>query len=445
MEEVLEKRHLKIYCPEHYITFEIEESPKVICEHRGHALSNNFPNEEFWEYCCDCQTFSPSDLEVGGKAKDTCRQCERTTIQRFVCNECKIVAFDSSEETKGKIYEVHPIQGIKPNCPGCQKLFVDQKFQQHICSTIGTNLLTARERCPFCKKNILAIQSKQTEISKTFEPVLPPSGTIKCPKCSSHNPKDTFFCGKCGQSFENVTSSETLLLPSQRSLTRNQVQPTTQSSPLPTGINVSGKPKLLLHQPVIIGLVVIGIISVIAVFVVSRKNQSVGYNSASNLDRNSAEVSRDNSFSNTLMPSTDSPGGTLNSEPLASVRQEVSDALFRWKSDAEALNFSAYINNYADTVDYYRAGKSDRSRVSKDKQRTFQVYDSIQITLNIIRITPSSEGNKATVIVDKSWNFKGAEKSTEGKVQQQLALAKINARWYITGEKDLEVYYTKSY
>ena len=50
MEEVSEKRNLKIFCPQHQAVFEVEENSKIVCEIREHALSNNFPNEEFWEY-----------------------------------------------------------------------------------------------------------------------------------------------------------------------------------------------------------------------------------------------------------------------------------------------------------------------------------------------------------------------------------------------------------
>lgn len=158
MREEILTRQLKIYCPTHQATFEITESPKIVCEIREHALSNDFPKSEFWEYCCDCQTFSLSDLEVGGKAKAACPQCERTTLRRFLCDECKIVAYDSNEETKGKIFNVKAQNGIEPSCSGCQKSFVGVKIYSHNCTDIEAVLLTARETCPFCKRK--TIESK---------------------------------------------------------------------------------------------------------------------------------------------------------------------------------------------------------------------------------------------------------------------------------------------
>lgn len=419
-------RQIKIYCPEHHTTFETVSGPKIVCEIREHSLSNNFPCGEFWEYCCDCQTFFPSDLEVGGKSKHTCRQCERITTQRFLCNECKIVALDSVEETKGEVYEIDPARGIKPSCPGCQKHFVDEKFYRHICSAVEADLTTAREQCPFCKKNISALQSSHPEFLKTAD-------------------LNSLASAKTNGEFSASPPSEFLPFASQTSLTEQQTQPILQPNTLPATSDISNNSKLHLSQPAIIGLALIGTILIIAIFIIMQKNQIATYGPVSNSTYNSPGVIRVNNFTNNPVSSNNSRPRVIDSSELTSARQEVSDALFRWKSDAESLNFSDYMSNYADTVDYYRAGKSARSRVANDKQRAFRLYSSIQIELNNIQITPASEGNKATIIVDKSWNFKGNQKATEGEVQQQLLMAKINGRWYITGEKDLKVYRSRSY
>jgi uncharacterized OB-fold protein len=194
MEEVLEKRYLKIYCPEHFTTFEIEESPKVICEHRGHALSNNFPHEEFWEYCCDCQTFFPSQLAVGGKARGACAQCERPTLRRFVCGECKVVTFDSGEDTKGK--KVHldaETFAVEPSCPGCRTDFASRNLHLHKCDEIEAVLSTPRESCPFCKKETGKKKSK---------PKIEAPPVAECPKCHINNEADSFYCNNCGEELQ---------------------------------------------------------------------------------------------------------------------------------------------------------------------------------------------------------------------------------------------------
>jgi len=179
-------RQLKIYCPQHQTTFETAESPKIICEIREHALSTDFPRGEFWEYCCDCQTFSPSDLEVGGKAKDVCPQCERATIRRFVCDDCKIVSYDSGEDTKGKNFHLNTDGGaVNPSCPGCLKDFSGIESHQHKCTETDGILFTARQTCPFCKK-------------ETVKPKAKPVSSLQCPKCKAKSEPDSCFCNNCG-------------------------------------------------------------------------------------------------------------------------------------------------------------------------------------------------------------------------------------------------------
>lgn len=191
MEEETLTRRIKIHCPQHHSTFEIEESPKIVCEIREHALSNDFPHSEFWEYCCDCQTFSPSDLEVGGKAKDVCPQCERTMLRRFACDECKIAAYDSGEDTKGKIFHLNPETfAVAPTCPGCLKDFSKVKSHLHKCEETQTVLSTPRKICPFCKKETVKAKPK---------PEIKATPVIKCLKCQANNEADSFFCNNCGE------------------------------------------------------------------------------------------------------------------------------------------------------------------------------------------------------------------------------------------------------
>jgi len=210
MDETL-SRQIRIYCPQHQTTFEVAESPKIVCEIREHALSTDFPKSEFWEFCCDCQTFSPSRFGTGGKVKDACPHCERQTAQRFVCDECKIVAYDSDEQTKGKIYEIDAAQGIEPVCPGCQKSFGGAKPQQHNCTDIEGALLTSRKECPFCQKSVIA---KSSPPPKRSEPVstagtMPLNNTqtasTQCLKCGHWGIPGRIHCGNCGVQINALT------------------------------------------------------------------------------------------------------------------------------------------------------------------------------------------------------------------------------------------------
>src|ERR1044072_7897146 len=180
MDETL-TRQIKIYCPEHQTVFEMDENPKIICEIRDHALSNDFPRAEFWEYCCDCQTFSPSKLETGGKVSDVCRHCERATLNRFVCDECKIVSFDSGEDTKDKHFSVNQEKGVEPNGPGCHKIFGGAKPQLHNCSDVEGALLTYRKECPFCRKSTAGKPPREEFVEE--ETTLQPKSNTASTQC----------------------------------------------------------------------------------------------------------------------------------------------------------------------------------------------------------------------------------------------------------------------
>lgn len=188
MDEIL-TRQLKIYCPQHQATFEIAEGAKIVCEIKEHALSNDFPNEEFWEYCCDCQTFFPSALEVGEKVKIACPQCERKTVSRFVCSQCKIVTFDSGEDTKGKQFQLNSENfTILPACPGCLTDFSEKSLHLHKCSEIEAVFATERKNCPFCKKET-AKRKPQADKSKSV---------LRCAECHAENKAESYFCNNCG-------------------------------------------------------------------------------------------------------------------------------------------------------------------------------------------------------------------------------------------------------
>ena len=159
---------------------------------------------------------------------------------------------------------------------------------------------------------------------------------------------------------------------------------------------------------------------------------------------NNQENSVSNSESNALTPTptaTASPKPTLKPDETKNITADVEKVIDDWKDASENLDINRHLGNYADTVDYYKAGKVSRARVRADKQTAFDQYDSINFNISNVKITPDASGEKATAIFDKEWTFEGEEKYSSGKVQQLLTLNKINGRWLITGEKDLKVYY----
>jgi ketosteroid isomerase-like protein len=172
-----------------------------------------------------------------------------------------------------------------------------------------------------------------------------------------------------------------------------------------------------------------------------RANHPLNANSAGN-ESVLANNKEANAATPTPSPSaTPTPKPTVNPETAKAVTENVTNVIDDWKSASENLDLDGHLSQYADTVDYYNAGKVGLARVRADKQKAFEAYDSINFDISNVRVTPDPSGEKATAVFDKQWTFEGVEKRSSGKVQQLLTFAKINGRWLITGEKDLKVYY----
>lgn len=138
---------------------------------------------------------------------------------------------------------------------------------------------------------------------------------------------------------------------------------------------------------------------------------------------------------------TPTPKPTLDPKEAKAATENVSSVIDAWADSTENRDLSAHIAQYADTVDYYKGGKVSAARVRADRERAFNMYDSMVVHISNVKITPDATGNTATAVIDKEWDFSGEEKSSYGKVQQQLTFSKIGGKWLITGEKDLKLYY----
>jgi hypothetical protein len=192
-----EKRNLRIFCPIHEASFEVAENVKIHCEITGHSMSAGFPYAEFWEFCCNCGTYSPSKLGRGDKARAMCFSCQNEVSKRFLCAICKVVSFECATQAKGKSYFVTP-GGMEPNCPGCGETAVlDGAVIRHQCKDIDAEILTAYESCPFC-------------LEKTAPISLPDTPSGHCPKCSAPIVTGAAFCGKCKHRLRSDLSTDKL-------------------------------------------------------------------------------------------------------------------------------------------------------------------------------------------------------------------------------------------
>jgi hypothetical protein len=159
-----------------------------------------------------------------------------------------------------------------------------------------------------------------------------------------------------------------------------------------------------------------------------------------NSNSTNAQILNANTNKSTASP-TPTTTPTLDPEEVKMATSEVKDTVDEWKSSSENLDLDGNLDQYADSVDYYTAGRINRARVRADKQRAFDQYDSINFNISNMKVTPDASGKKAIAVFDKQWKFEGENKYSSGKVQQQLTLSKVGGRWLITGEKDLKTYY----
>lgn len=146
------ERHLKVFCPTHKISFAAIGASVIICEGGPHALARNFPLDDFWEYCCDCQNFWPSDLVKNQKGQEQCPVCDRVSLRRYLCDQCKVMSLDSGEMVKRKGYSIQA-GSIVPACPGCLKAERGE-LSEHHCPEVNVGFTTMRGKCPFCEETL---------------------------------------------------------------------------------------------------------------------------------------------------------------------------------------------------------------------------------------------------------------------------------------------------
>lgn len=131
----------------------------------------------------------------------------------------------------------------------------------------------------------------------------------------------------------------------------------------------------------------------------------------------------------------------ISPEEQAQVKKEVTDFMQSWAKTNSEKNSDAHLAHYANVLEiYYGESGKDKNHVLADRLRAYQRYDSIQMQVDNLQVTPQST-ESAIVVFDKSWTMKNDKKTSTGSVQQEVHLTKTNGRWLIDSEKDLKVYF----
>lgn len=140
-------------------------------------------------------------------------------------------------------------------------------------------------------------------------------------------------------------------------------------------------------------------------------------------------------------PQSKRPIVPITAEQDAQVKKEVTDFLISWARTNSEKNAEAHLAHYANTLEiYYGESGRDKGHVLADRQRAYQRYNTIQMDVDNIKVTPESQ-ESATIVFDKSWTMRNDKKTSTGSVQQEIHVTKIGGKWLIDSEKDLKVYF----
>jgi hypothetical protein len=286
-----------------------------------------------------------------------------------------------------------------------------------------------------------------------------------CPKCRTEYADDSLqFCLQDGtplaapasqSSSDFEIESETLVVPKQVQPIRFEPPSSYQGKqenwqPSPPVAAESIKKKS--NTATIIAVSVLGTILLLGLggfgawlyFKNSKAKVAVNVNTVSNRQTNSSAANNQNANANIAAVSptaTPTAQSTLDPKQWKAVTNDVKNVVDEWKNASENLDLDTHLDQYASTVDYYQGGRVSVAKIRADRQNAYEIYDSMDIAVDNLKITPDASGNKATAVFDKKWKFEGAQSYSSGKVQQQMQFEKINGRWLITGEKDLKIYY----
>jgi hypothetical protein len=169
MAAISSSRLINIFCRTERATVWCERASTIVCEN-GHEVARNFPQGEFWQYCCDCNRFTPFDVLEGDEDYTQCRYCDERPLTRwFLCSECRILTVESDNLAKSKSFAIKEGKP-SPSCPGCSTSDWNCSLVKHECRSLGVTYLTPRLHCLFCDERLNDVLAP--------EPLAPPVESV---------------------------------------------------------------------------------------------------------------------------------------------------------------------------------------------------------------------------------------------------------------------------
>ena len=144
---------VKIHCLKHQANFPMPRTSRtVICREGSdaHTLSNNFPAEGPWIYCCNCQTFIAWDNDRSDVSLKECVFCFSSLNPRaYSCDHCAVTMVDYDDPTLRKHHGVLDWGAPQPACVGCHQ-FPRSTPRKHFCEPLQCEVATSRIACAYC-------------------------------------------------------------------------------------------------------------------------------------------------------------------------------------------------------------------------------------------------------------------------------------------------------
>ena len=149
---------MRVFCRQHNKGFFTPRQTPIKCESRGHILGEldfhgtaKTPVEIQWQYCCNCEHFSPIDF--GDEGLERCPVCNRRSSAMYFCDRCYAVSFESNTPLERKNFTLTPEGAPRPSCPGClQEAPAD--LYEHVCNELQVCFITALTSCPVCLERL---------------------------------------------------------------------------------------------------------------------------------------------------------------------------------------------------------------------------------------------------------------------------------------------------
>ena len=149
---------MRVFCPQHNNGFFTPRQTPIKCKSRGHILGEldfhgtaKTPVEIQWQYCCNCEHFSPIDF--GQEGLKRCPVCTRRTSAVYLCHRCYTISFESNTPLQTKNFTLTSEGTPQPSCPGClQEASVD--LFEHACDELEAHFITALTSCPICLERL---------------------------------------------------------------------------------------------------------------------------------------------------------------------------------------------------------------------------------------------------------------------------------------------------